>query len=394
MSNKNNVDHFSVWSTGLAVFAMFFGAGNLIFPLLLGQYAGDKNIYATVGLLITAVLMPVIGLMAMAFFNGNYKEFFYRVGKPLGIFLLLLCMFLLGPLAVIPRTITLTHSIFDYTFIESPLWLFSLIACLIILPFAWYRGRLIDIFAYALTPLLILFLGFIIIKGVMLSPPAPIVPNGKSISTVFLHGLEQGYNTLDLLAALFFSTLIITGISTHAINTNQNNSHYLFLTTLKVSLIGGGLLALTYIGMSHVTSLHGQHPDLLEATPDQLIAALSWIFLGEHASLIAAIITALACLTTAISLTVIFAEFLQNYLFRGKITYAYSLFITLILTFLVSLLGFSGIMKLLLPLLKIFYPVFITLSIVNIAYKMWGFKIVKTPVYLTLLISLWVYFGY
>lgn len=393
MSNQKNTDHFSVWSTSLAVFAMFFGAGNLIFPLLLGQYAGDKNIYATIGFLGTAVLMPVIGLMAMAFFNGNYKEFFYRVGKPLGIFLLLLCMFLLGPLAIIPRTITLTHSIFDYTFIESPLWLFSLISCLIILPFAWYRGRLIDVFAYALTPLLILFLAFIIIKGISL-PATPSIPNGKTIGTVFLHGLEQGYNTLDLLAALFFSTLIITGISSHAINTNQNNSRYLFLTTLKVSLIGGGLLALTYIGMSHVTALHGQHPTLLEATPDQLIAALSWILLGEQASVIAAIITALACLTTAISLTIIFAEFLQNYLFAGKITYTYSLFITLIMAFFVSLLGFSGIMKLLLPLLKIFYPVFITLSVVNIAYKMWGFKMVKTPVYLTLLISLGIYFRY
>ncbi|HOK52804.1 MAG TPA: branched-chain amino acid transport system II carrier protein, partial [Bacteroidales bacterium] len=83
---------------GLALFSMFFGAGNIIYPLAIGQYAGDKNIFAMAGMLLTAVLMPIAGVVAMVLFDGDYRQFFGRLGRMPGFLLGLVTISLLGPL--------------------------------------------------------------------------------------------------------------------------------------------------------------------------------------------------------------------------------------------------------------------------------------------------------
>src|ERR1700722_11983722 len=92
-------------SLGLAMFSMFFGAGNVIFPLALGQFAGDKNLYAILGLILTAALIPAAGVFAMILFEGNYKNFFGRLGKVPGFLLAFTTISLLGPLGSTPRCI-------------------------------------------------------------------------------------------------------------------------------------------------------------------------------------------------------------------------------------------------------------------------------------------------
>ncbi|MFU8797362.1 MAG: branched-chain amino acid transport system II carrier protein [Gammaproteobacteria bacterium] len=376
-------------ATGLAMFAMFFGAGNITFPLLLGQVMGDENIYAVSGMLMTAVLMPIVGLMAMVLYQGNYEQFFYRVGKTPGFLLIILSLVLLGPLCVIPRAVTLTHAIFDYTVLPISLWSFSAIACLVIFIFAAPRGKVLDLVAYFLTPLLLLFLATIVIKGLL--TPGFSHASGQTGFGAFLHGMLEGYNTLDLISGLFFSTLIVLRIHEHAPPTQRNNPRYLVKATFKASLVGGGLLALVYMGMSFVTALHGTHPFVAAARPDQLIGAISLAIMGQQAGIIAVLATGLACLTTAISLTVIFAEFLQKHIFKHKINYLSCVVLTLLVTFGMSLLSFAGIMKLILPVLIIFYPVFIVLSLFNIGHKLFGLEMIKLPLILTFVASLSIY---
>ena len=376
----------STVATGLAMFAMFFGAGNIIFPLLLGQVMGDQNFYAVLGMLLTAVVMPIVGLMAMVLYQGDYEQFFYRVGKAPGFFLILLSLILLGPFCVIPRAVTLTHAIFDYTVFSTELWSFSAIACLVIFIFAASRGKVIDLVAYFLTPLLLVFLAIIVIKGLL--TPGMAQASHQTIGGAFSHGMIEGYNTLDLMSGLFFSTLVVLRIHQHAPTTHKNNSRYLVMATLKASFVGGGLLALTYIGMSFVTAIHGSHPLVAAARPDQLIGAVALAILGKQAGIIAVLATALACLTTAISLTVIFAEFIQKHLFKNKLSYVACVALTLLVTFGMSLLSFSGIMKLILPVIIVFYPVFIVLSLLNIAYKLFGWQTIKLPLVLTFFASL------
>src|ERR1700730_16757905 len=104
-TNKSNT-----LATGLAMFSMFFGAGNIVFPLALGQIAQDKNFYAILGMLITAVGVPFLGLIAMTLFDGDYKRFFGRIGKVPGFIVAACIMGLIGPFGAIPRCIALSYS--------------------------------------------------------------------------------------------------------------------------------------------------------------------------------------------------------------------------------------------------------------------------------------------
>src|ERR1700722_19482742 len=112
-------------SIGLAMFSMFFGAGNIIFPLAVGQYAGDKNLFAVLGLILTAALMPIVGVIAMILFDGNYRQFFGRLGKIPGFILALTIISLLGPLGSTPRCIALAYTTLQSSFLEISPAVFS-----------------------------------------------------------------------------------------------------------------------------------------------------------------------------------------------------------------------------------------------------------------------------
>lgn len=107
---KQNITSIT-FTTGLAIFAMLFGAGNLIFPLRLGILAADKTSYGLLGFLLSGVLLPVLGLTAMALYDGDIRAFFYRIGKVPGIIVIFTCMLIIGPLFVMPRIIALSYTL-------------------------------------------------------------------------------------------------------------------------------------------------------------------------------------------------------------------------------------------------------------------------------------------
>lgn len=123
---------------------------------------------------------------------------------------------------------------------------------------------------------------------------------------------------------------------------------------------------------------------------DELLTAIAYKLLGPWASIVSSVAVALACLTTAITLACVFADFLRNEVLKGKLTYQTSLAITLVVTTFFANLGFEGIMKLLIPILSVIYPASIVLTLCNILYKMLGLKMVKIPVFATLVgATLW-----
>src|SRR3989338_2035465 len=117
-------------TTGLAIFAMFFGAGNIIFPLALGQYALDKTPWALAGLLLTAVAMPFAGLLVMFRYGGRIRLFFSRLGRTPGFCIAFLTIALLGPFGAAPRCIALAYSTVSTSLPGIPLMLFSGLACI------------------------------------------------------------------------------------------------------------------------------------------------------------------------------------------------------------------------------------------------------------------------
>lgn len=377
-------------ATGLAMFSMFFGAGNLVFSLVIGKLACNKNIFAIAGFLISAVGIPFLGLIAIILFNGDYKSFFYRIGKIPGFILMISILGLLGPLGVVPRCIILSHEALVSCVPDISLLIFSIIAAVIIFLCTVREKQIINLLGRFLSPLLLACLAAIIIKGLFYAPTAPIC--SLSGIKLFCCGFIEGYKTLDLCAALFFSAAILTMVKEASGAHKVQDNKKIAIIVFKSGIIGGALLALVYVGMSFVTA---SYSSFLTAVPDQqLFIAIARHILGDTFGIILCLAVILACLTTAIALTAISAEFMEHEIFLHRITYKHALFLTLLITVPISTLKFSGIMHMLIPFLEVMYPALITLVVVNSLHKLCSFTWVKLPFYTVLAISFFWQYGH
>lgn len=371
---------------GLAMFSMFFGAGNIIFPLALGQYAGDKNFYAILGLILTAAIMPIIGVISMILFDGNYRNFFGRLGKAPGFILALIIISLLGPLGSTPRCIALAYTTIKSSFLGISPMLFSALSCGVIFLFTLRRNHILTLLGWVLTPTLLLSLLTIIVIG--LTTPPDIQTISHTNTSLFFHGLKEGYNTMDLLAAFFFSSTILTILKMRVQESSPSSQKHIRIA-YKASIIGAFLLAIIYIGFSYLAAFHGR--DLTQGK-DELLAAITLRIAGAHAGPLVCITIALACLTTAIALITAFTDFIHKEVVKEKIRYEFILSGALLLTFFVSTFEFTRICSFLGPILQICYPGLIVLTILNIIHRLKNFAPIKIPVFCTFIISAYFYF--
>lgn len=376
-------------STGLAMFSMFFGAGNVVFPLALGQFAQDYNHFAIFGLLLTAVGVPFMGLIAMTLFDGDYKKFFERLGKIPGFTVAIIIMALIGPFGAIPRCIALSYSTVQIYMPDISITVFSLLSCFVIFAFTYKKNRILEVLGFVLTPILLGSLAIIIVKGLLFTPEVQMTANHNPLE-IFWKGFKDGYQTMDLLGAFFFSSVILACLKQDIQPSEKTSYRTIINVALKASAIGAFLLSIVYVGFSYVSAFHSE--SLGEIAKDQLAGIIAIQVLGPYAGIIACVAVALACLTTAIALAAVFAEFIHIDVTKNKVGYIPSLILTLIITFFVSTLKFDGIVMFILPILQILYPALIVLTLCNIAYKLWGFEWVKTPVLLTFIASLVAYF--
>lgn len=355
---------------------MFFGAGNITFPLCIGLAAQGQLFYALMGLMITAILMPLSGFIGITLFNGDYQAFFNRMGKIPGAAVIMILMLLIGPFGGIPRCITLTYSTLAIP--GLPLWIFSIIAGTILFISCWRQSRIVPLIGNILSPVLVFFLFAIVVKGIFFTSSPAVYTS--TVAHPFWYGLKEGYNTMDLLATFFFSSLICARIK----STSGKNG--LLPAILKVCAIGGGLLATVYVGFSYTAARYAAP---LSGVPlDQLLGKLGHTVLGPYAGFFVSVSIALTCLTTALALTAICAEYVQETVLKNKMDYHWSLAFILVAALLTCTLKFSGIVAILGPVLQIIYPALVALSIFNILHKLYDFQSVKVPVYATIALFL------
>lgn len=366
---------------GLAMFSMFFGAGNIIFPLAVGQFAGDKNLFAILGLILTAALIPAAGVFAMILYEGDTRKFFGRLGSWPGFLLALITISLLGPLGSTPRCIALSYSTLKNVIPTLSPALFSAGACSLIFLFTIKKQRILTWLGWVLTPVLLTSLAGIIALGLIAPPDAQTVQ--ASGFEMFFHGLKEGYNTMDLLAAFFFSSAILNILRL------KSTDRFLSITT-KACFVGTSLLAIVYICFSYLASFHAHH--LTFAASDELLAAIAYNIAGPYGGLLACLAIAMACLTTAIALISAFADFIQKEVFQDSVSYSWIILGSLLITFFISTFEFTGISSFLGPVLQICYPGLIVLTILNILNRMTHFTPVRIPVFATFAISTVNYF--
>lgn len=380
-----------VFSIGLAIFSMFFGAGNIIYPIMVGVSSGSNVFIGILGFMVTAVLLPLAGLLSMILFDGNYHAFFHRLGKIPGSLLLFSCMLIIGPLIALPRLVTASHTLLAPF---SPLQFFkdinptsSFVFCIIFLTITFIatfrENNIIKILGYIISPLLLISLSIIVIRGLMTGNL--LVPTEKSSLTIFEENIRRGYETLDLLSAIFFSSIILAILKNTMGADYENKPKLRTLTGLKAGAIGVAILGITYIGMATVGAYQGWY---LISNIGELFREIAFNVVGVYGAFIVTTAVLMACLSTAIALTAVFANFLKDEIFRNRIGFVPALIITLILCIPLSTAGLEEVLKLTDgPLLYIGYPVIIVLTLANIAYKGFGFTAVKLPVAATFFIA-------
>jgi branched-chain amino acid:cation transporter, LIVCS family len=365
------------------MFSMFFGSGNLVFPLVIGQLSQGHYVLAAIGIILTGVLVPFLGILVMLLFDGNQKEFFLRLGKPATFWFPLLAISIMGPFGVLARCITVAHGAFRLIFPETSLVAFSLVACAVIFLLAIRKSRIVHVLGSVLTPLLILLLTAIVCFAVF-SVDLPVTGGAGSAWFSFKEGIFQGYQTMDLLAAFFFSAFLIKHLKNH--KAMQENPARTLSVFLKSSLIGASLLGAIYYFLVLMGAMYA--PELGSIPPQEMLGFIAQKALGPLAAPVVCMTVILACITTAVVLAVLFADFLRIEISKEKISPALSLAATLVIAFLISTLEFSGIAKIIGPILEICYPALIVMAILCILQKLWGWKSVRGPTAVAFLIKL------
>ncbi len=374
-----------ILSVGLAMFSMFFGAGNVVFPLLVGAESEGHIIAALLGLCLTAIGVPFLGLYAMTFFDGEYRPFFERAGLRSGFAIIAILMGLLGPFGALPRCVALSYSTFS-TFLPSISAVsFSLVSIIVIYVLSVKKSKVVEILGVWLTPLLLISLAAIVIRGIFFADEMHTEPAYDSLKA-FTIGLTSGYHTMDLIGAFFFCHFVVNSLKKISLHNGHIDRSLLAKNTLYASSIGAVLLALVYGGLAYVAAHHNEVLDGVSS--DKALGVLAYHFLGSWGGVVTCVAVVLACLTTAIALAAVFAEFLHRDVFFSKISYKASLSLTLAISFFVSILEFQGIFRLLAPIVQVMYPSLIVLSIANILAKSYGIAISTRATFVMVLLTI------
>ncbi len=367
----------SALTAGIAMFAMFFGSGNLVFPLIIGMETGGAVVDASLGIILTGVLIPFLGLFSMILYNGNKDKYFGLLGKYAPFILSLLILSLIGPFGVAPRCILVAYGGISLLFPNLPLWLFSGIFVSLILWIIWKKNQIVPIIGKILGPFKIGGIILIIIAAIYQSPELMSLPSEKN---AFVFGITQGYQMMDLMAAFFFSITIVEYLRHIAKHKEE---------TLKLSIcasfIGASLISCVYVGFVFLGSRYAAY--LAAAKPEEFLATIAHLTLGKYATIIVALTIFLSCLATAASLVRLFAEFLHSDITRKKISWKASTIITSVISFALSLTGFATIFTVLGTILTYIYPALTALTIAAIIQHYYNIKITKPAFWSVLIVN-------
>jgi LIVCS family branched-chain amino acid:cation transporter len=375
--------------TGFAIFTMLFGAGNFMLPPKLGILAGQKTLIASLAFILTAVLLPMMGLIGIFLFEGNYNHFFYRLGRIPGSIMIAICMLIIGPGFVLPRIINLCYEMFHPSVPAMSLLVFSLLFSGVTFLMTYRPTRLIDVLGYIITPIKLTFVGSLILVG--LYKGTHLTHTNLPSIELIKQSLFYGYGTLDLLGTIFFGSIILKIFKRNEQQDAPSDIKVLVRRGIAASCIGGSLLALVYIGLSFLGAYHGaglQHLD-----EGQILSILSIKVMGSHGAFFGALAIMIACLATMIALSTVVAEYIHKEVMHRQVSFIASLTLVLAMTVALSLLGLTELMRLSLSTAYVLYPVLITLTACNMAYKLFRFKPVKVPVFTVLVISAFIGFG-
>ncbi len=346
---------------GFALFAMFFGAGNLIFPPYLGVTSGTKWFIGFIAFLFADGGLALLGVVALTRTGGDMKKLFTRAGNSIGVLIGTLMILCIGPFLAIPRTAATTFEIGVKPVLGgnvNPI-IFAIIFFIVVFFLTIRPSKVVDIVGAFLTPALIICLAVLIIKGVVSPINQPI--DRVLVDNVFVSGINDGYQTMDAMAACIFAGVIIASVTQKGYTDKQSMMKATILSGI-IAVIG---LALVYGGLTYLgATVSSQFDASVERTA--LVVYITHAILGNPGKIMLAVIVTLACLTTAIGLTSSCGNYFRD-LSNGKIKYEVTVVVICAFSAIVSVFGVDQIIKIAAPILGMIYPAVVTYIFLGLA---------------------------
>ena len=354
MEEKNQ--KFKTLVIGFALFAMFFGAGNVLLPPFIGLKTGSSYYMSIIGFVLTGVGLPLLTLLVIFYIDGKYEKLFEPLGKNFSKFLMVAAFLTIGPAIGIPRTAATTFEIGMKPFFPSlsPI-VGSIIFFLINLFFVMKKSNVLDKIGKLLTPTLLVTIVVLIIKGIISS----IASTSAGVSPdAFSQGFLEGYNTVDAVAAVIFA-----GLVWKSLGQTISDKEVLKKTSIKAAFIAALGLSAIYSGFIYLGATSNAPIDI-ERTA--LLNLITKSLLGNYGVALLSIIVSLACLTTSIGLIVSVSSYFEEVL-SYKVKYNVVVLVVISISYVISQLGVDKIINYALPILLVFYPLLITVLFLTLS---------------------------
>ena len=351
------------------LFSLFFGAGNLIFPPFLGQNAGSQTLPAIIGFLVTAVVLPILGVIVVAQFDG-LDRLSQNVGKRFAAVYTLLIYLSIGPGLGIPRAASVPFEMAVAPYLPDgtnlKLWMaaYSLVFFLIALWLCLTPSKLVSRIGNVLTPSLLILICFLFAAFLFKGETQVAPPQAAYADAAFLQGFTDGYQTMDTIAALNFGLVIATTLGAFGLTKKQDVLRY----TVKAGVFAGAILAMVYLALTYMGMCSsGVHP--IQDNGAWTLRSIVYQLFGNPGAILLAAIFTLACLTTCVGLINSISQYFST--FFKKLSYRQWVYIIVAFSLLISNLGLNMILSISIPVLNAIYPVSIVLIVLGLSHKRW-----------------------
>jgi LIVCS family branched-chain amino acid:cation transporter len=356
---------------GFAIFLMFFGGGNLVFPILAGIKSGDNYLWSIAGIFISAVILPLIGLICIMRAEGSHHNFFKGLGNRTSLYLVFTILTILCPLGCIPRNIMVSFGGVQLLFPDLNFPLFSSVYSLLAILFIFKWKSLVETLGKYLTPVFIF--GVFMMIGVVFFKKPTINPDDV-LDTMAAHesfwlGLTKGYLTMDLISSFFFGGAAYLFLK-EKINT-KDNPKALYSAAILASFVAAAILLAIYAGFGAMGVRYSM--ELQNVDPASYLPAIITLSMGSHALAIATFIIVMACFTTLVALVAIYAQFLVKdflpHFSINNVSYKQGVWITTGISFTISLLGFKTLNDTIGMALEVLYPALVAYAILKLLVR-------------------------
>ena len=358
-------------ATGLMLFALFFGSGNLIYPPTMGQNAGQAVLPATLGFLITGAGLPLLGVLAIAYSNSrDVQDLAGRVAKWYGIAFAVVLYLAIGPLFVSPRNATVAFDIAILPFLgegEHPtaLAVFAVVFFAVSFWLSVSPGKLVDRVGKVLTPALLLSIAVLVVYAAIFPMAALQPPSEAYAAGPLAKGLIEGYGTMDALASLVFAIIVIDAVRGMGY---EKKEKVLYLTS-RAGFVAIAFLALVYAFVAYMGATSVGQIGMQENGAVVLAKAANFYF-GAPGNILLAVIVLLACLSTSVGLITSCGEYFARLV--SAVSYRNWVIVFTLVSLALANVGLTAIVKFSVPALMLLYPLTMVLIILAFLDKFFG----------------------